>query len=123
MATRVRFAKLEKNNPNVQKKIAVTTSIKVEIAVSAMPTPPRKNARLCTGIAVKMSKSRYTTAEPSFPNTRERAESREVRNRSKVWRSRSEEIAPDVSAGPIKLTINNSSKTTVLKITLPTVCK
>lgn len=54
----VRFVKLEKNKPNEQKKTAVTTSINVEMIISAAPTPPRKNARLCTGMAVKISSNK-----------------------------------------------------------------
>ena len=119
----MRYVKHEKNNPNALKKNTETTSIKMEIAISAMPTPPKKKDMLCTGMAVKISRSRKTTAELSLPNTNALPESRDVRSRSKVWRSRSEEIAPEVSAGPIKLTMSSSSKTTVLKMTFPTTCK
>ena len=119
----MRFVKLEKNNPSALKKKTETTSIKMEITISPMPTPPKKKDRLCTGMAVMISSNRNTIAELSLPNTKSRPESRVVRSRSNVWRSRSEEIAHEVRAGAIKLTMSSSSKTTVLKMILPTTCK
>jgi len=46
VAGKVRFMKLEKKMPNVQKNRAVTISMMLETTISAMPTPPSKNARL-----------------------------------------------------------------------------
>ena len=119
----MRCEKLEKNNPSVQKKMAVTTSIKVEIDHFSHAHAAQKKSEALQGDRGEDEQQQKYNRRTEFSKYEARAESRDVFSRSMVLCSRSEEIAPAVRAGPINPSINNSSRTTVLKMTLPTVCR
>ena len=87
--------------------------------ISSSTMPPRMKAGLNSGREVINSRKTNTSPERYLPSTSERALSRVTLSRSKVWRSRSRAMAPEVSAGAVKLTITSSIHTTRPKTSLP----
>ncbi len=68
---------------------------------------------------VNSSRKMNTSPEIYFPQTSARAGKSVTRSRSNVWRSRSTEIAPLVSAGATKLIITSSIQTIKPKAAFP----
>ena len=63
------------------------------------------------------------SAAHNLPSTSDRAESSVVRSSSKVWRSRSDEIAPTAADDEVKHVINSCRPTVTAKMALPKLCK
>jgi hypothetical protein len=120
--TSVRLAKLEKNTPTELKVNVVTIKSRDPIPTSTNVTPPNINDKLIKGVVENRSKRINRNVELSFPRISERADSKVVRNISKVCPSRSDEIEPAVSAGATKQAVRSWRNIVVPNKVFPIVC-